>query len=103
MGLGRGEASDSFVYPSPRPRLVVRDAARNRVFDAKGEETMNKLVTGRLLGIEETKLSLETGSGKQVFPRKDLDVSVQWVFAHLERPVICQLQDGVVVKVESLR
>lgn len=71
--------------------------------DLNGEETMNKIVSGRLLGIEETKLCLETTSGRQVFPRRDLNVSVEWVCSHLERPVICQVQDGVVVKVEALR
>lgn len=76
---------------------------QTQALDMKGEESMNKLVSGRLLGIEETKISLDTASGKQVFPRRNLDVSVEWVFGHLERPVICQLQDGVVVKVEALR
>lgn len=63
---------------------------------------MNKIVMGRLLGIEETKLVLETTAGRQVFPRQALDVSVEWTFRHLGQPVLCQLRDETVIGIEGL-
>lgn len=62
---------------------------------------MNQIIMGQLLGIEETKLSLQTSSGRQAIPRRDLGVSVEWAFSHMGCPVLCLLEDGIAVRIEA--
>jgi hypothetical protein len=64
---------------------------------------MQSIVSGRLAGLEETKVSVQLRTGEiKVYPRKELDISLQWVFENMGQPVICLLKDGVVTELKPL-
>jgi len=64
---------------------------------------MQSVVSGCLVAIEETAIwiRLRTGAVK-VYPRKELDISLQWAIENLGQPVMCLMRDGVVGDVKSL-
>jgi hypothetical protein len=62
---------------------------------------MQSIISGRLAGLEETKVSIQLHSGEiKVYPRKELSVSLQWVFDNMGQPVICMLLDGFVTDIK---
>lgn len=64
---------------------------------------MQSIISGRLAGLEETKVSVQLRTGEiKVYPRKELDISLQWVFENMGQPVICLLKDGVVTELKPL-
>ncbi len=64
---------------------------------------MQSSISGRLAGLEETKVSVQLRTGEiKVYPRKELDISLQWVFENMGQPVICLLKDGVVTELKPL-
>jgi hypothetical protein len=63
---------------------------------------MQNIISGRLAGLEETKVSIQLRTGEiKIYPRKELNVSLQWVFENMGQPVVCLLQDGVVTELKS--
>jgi len=63
---------------------------------------MQNIISGRLAGLEETKVSIQLRTGEiKIYPRKELNVSLQWVFENMGQPVVCSLQDGVVTELKS--
>ena len=65
---------------------------------------MDTFVSGRLAGIEDTKVSVQLRTGEiKTYPRKELEITLQWVFENMGQPVICQVRDGFVRKIEPLR
>jgi hypothetical protein len=68
-----------------------------------GKEQMQNMISGRLAGLEETKISIQLRTGEiKVYPRKELNISLQWVFENMGQPVVCLLQDGVVTDLKPL-
>jgi hypothetical protein len=64
---------------------------------------MQSIISGRLAGLEETKVSVQLRTGEiKIYPRRELDVSLQWVFENMGQPVICLLKDGVVTELKPL-
>jgi len=64
---------------------------------------MQNVISGRLAGLEETKISLQLSNGEiKVFPRKELSISLQWVFENMGQPVVCLLKDGAVTDLKPL-
>jgi hypothetical protein len=64
---------------------------------------MQSIISGRLAGLEETKVSVQLRTGEiKIYPRKELEVSLQWVFENMGQPVICLLKDGVVTELKPL-
>ncbi|MBM3156726.1 MAG: hypothetical protein FJ004_05515 [Chloroflexi bacterium] len=64
---------------------------------------MQSIISGRLAGLEETKVSVQLRTGEiKIYPRKELNVSLQWVFENMGQPVICLLKDGVVTELKPL-
>ena len=64
---------------------------------------MQEVISGYLVGLDESviRLRLRTGEVK-VHPRKELDISAQWVLQNMGQPVICLIEDGVVRKMKPL-
>ena len=63
---------------------------------------MQSIISGRLAGLEETKVSIQLRTGEiKVYPRKELDVSLQWVFENMGQPVVCLLKDGFVTEMKA--
>ena len=64
---------------------------------------MQEVISGYLVGLDESviRLRLRTGEVK-VYPRKDVDISPQWVLQNMSQPVICLIEDGVVRKMKPL-
>ena len=63
---------------------------------------MQNIISGRLAGLEETKVSIQLRTGEiKIYPRKELNVSLQWVFENMGQPVVCLLQDGIVTELKS--
>jgi hypothetical protein len=63
---------------------------------------MQSIISGRLAGLEETKVSIQIHTGEiKIYPRKELNVSLQWVFDNIGHPVVCMLQDGFVTDIKS--
>jgi len=64
---------------------------------------MQNMVTGRLAGLEDNKVSIELRTGEiKVFHRKELNISLEWVYQNMGQPVICLLEDGCVTDLKSL-
>lgn len=64
---------------------------------------MQNLVVGNLMGLEETKISISSRAGDvKIYPRQELDLSLDWVFDHLGKQVMCLLRDGIVTQVKAL-
>lgn len=63
---------------------------------------MQNIIVGNLAGLEETKIAIDQKGEMKVYPRQDLEISLDWVFEHLGKRVICTLQNGVVTEVRSL-
>jgi hypothetical protein len=64
---------------------------------------MQNVISGRLAGLEETKISLQLNNGEiKVYPRKELSISLQWVFENMGQPVVCLLKDGAVTDLKPL-
>jgi hypothetical protein len=62
---------------------------------------MQSIISGRLAGLEETKVSIQLRTGEiKVYPRKELNVSLQWVFDNMGQSVVCMLQDGFVTDIK---
>jgi hypothetical protein len=62
---------------------------------------MQSIISGRLAGLEENKVSIQLRTGEiKVYPRKELNVSLQWVFDNMGQPVVCMLQDGSVTDIK---
>ena len=62
---------------------------------------MQSIIAGRLAGLEETKVSIQLRTGEvKVYPRKELNVSLQWVFDNMGQPVVCMLQDGFITDIK---
>jgi len=60
-------------------------------------------ITGQIVGLEETKVTIQLKSGElKVYPRKELNISLQWVFDNMWQPVVCILKDGVVTDIRSI-
>jgi hypothetical protein len=72
-------------------------------FCQPGRKAMQSVISGRLVGIEETAIRIRLRTGEvKVYPRKEFDISLQWAIENLGQPVICLLRDGVVGEVKSL-
>lgn len=63
---------------------------------------MQNIIVGNLAGLEETKIAIDQKGEMKVYPRQDLEISLDWVFEHMGKRVICTLQNGVVTEVRSL-
>ncbi len=64
---------------------------------------MQNIVVGNLMGLEETKVSIGTRAGEvKVYPRQELDISIDWVFDHMGKQVMCMVQDGIVTQLKAL-
>ena len=62
---------------------------------------MQSIISGRLAGLEETKVSIQLRTGEiKIYPRKDLSISLQWVFDNMGQLVVCMLQDGFVTDIK---
>ena len=62
---------------------------------------MQSIISGRLAGLEENKVSIQLRTGEiKIYPRKELNVSLQWVFDNMGQPVVCMLQDGFVTDIK---
>lgn len=62
---------------------------------------MQSIISGRLAGLEETKVCIQLHTGEiKVYPRRELSVSLQWVFDNMGQPVICMLRDGFVTDIK---
>jgi hypothetical protein len=62
---------------------------------------MQSIISGRLAGLEENKVSIQLRTGEiKIYPRKDLSISLQWVFDNMGQPVVCMLQDGFVTDIK---
>jgi len=62
---------------------------------------MQSIISGRLAGLEENKVSIQLRTGEiKVYPRKELNVSLQWVFDNMGQLVVCMLQDGFVTDIK---
>jgi hypothetical protein len=62
---------------------------------------MQSIISGRLAGLEETKVSIQLRTGEiKIYPRKELNISLQWVFDNMGLPVVCMLQDGSVTDIK---
>ncbi len=65
---------------------------------------MQSIISGRLAGLEETKVSIQLRTGEiKIYPRKELNISLQWVFDNMGQPVVCMLQDGSVTDIKPGR
>jgi len=65
---------------------------------------MDIFVSGRLAGLEDTKVSIQLRTGEiKTYPRKELEITLQWVFENMGHPVICQVRDGFVTKIQPLK
>ncbi len=63
---------------------------------------MQNIIVGNLAGLEETKIAIDQKGEMKVYPRQDLEISLDWVFDHMGKRVICTLENGVVTEVRSL-
>ena len=62
---------------------------------------MQSIISGRLAGLEENKVSIQLRTGEiKIYPRKELNVSLQWVFDNMGQPVVCMLIDGFVTDIK---
>lgn len=62
---------------------------------------MQSIISGRLAGLEENKVSIQIRTGEiKIYPRKELNISLQWVFDNMGQPVVCMLQDGYVTDIK---
>ena len=66
--------------------------------------TEQQIVFGQLAAVEEKSISLQLGrSGEvKIYPRRELDISLEWIFDNMGRRVMCMLRDGVVTEVKTL-
>jgi hypothetical protein len=65
------------------------------------DREMQSIISGRLAGLEENKVSIQLRTGEiKVYPRKELNVSLQWVFDNMGQLVVCMLQDGFVTDIK---
>jgi hypothetical protein len=65
------------------------------------DREMQSIISGRLAGLEENKVSIQLRTGEiKIYPRKELDLSLQWVFDNIGQPVVCMLQDGFVTDIK---
>jgi hypothetical protein len=65
------------------------------------EKKMQSIISGRLAGLEETKVSIQLRTGEiKIYPRKELSISLQWVFDNMGQPVVCMLEDGFVTDIK---
>jgi len=64
---------------------------------------MQNMISGCLAGLEETKVSIQLRNGEiKIYPRKGLDISLQWVFENMGQPVVCMLSDGCVTDMKAV-
>lgn len=64
---------------------------------------MERVILGRLVGLEQTKVSMQFGTGEiKVFPRQELNISLQWVLENMSQMVLCSLDDGVITKIRPV-
>lgn len=63
---------------------------------------MQKIIVGNLVGLEETKICINAKGEVTVYPREELDISLDWVFDHMGKRIICQIENGVVTQVKAL-
>jgi len=72
-------------------------------FCQRGRKAMQSVVSGRLVSIGETAIGIRLRTGEvKVYPRKELDISLQWAIENLGQPVMCLMRDGVVGDVKSM-
>ena len=65
------------------------------------KDKMQSIISGRLAGLEETKVSIQLRTGEiKIYPRKELNISLQWVFDNMGQPVVCMLQDGFITDIK---
>jgi hypothetical protein len=65
------------------------------------DREMQSIISGRLSGLEESKVSIQLHTGEiKIYPRKELDVSLQWVFENMGQPVVCMLRDGFITDIK---
>jgi hypothetical protein len=61
-----------------------------------------QVVFGGLAGIEEHSVEIDVGRGQvKVYPRGELDISLEWVFSNMGKRVMCLLHDGKVVEIKG--
>ncbi len=61
---------------------------------------MEKIILGRLAGLEATNVLIQLGLGEiHVFSRQELDFSLQQACENLGHMVTCVLNDGIVTKI----
>lgn len=63
---------------------------------------MQNVIVGNLAGLEESKICIDQKGEVKAYPRRDLEVSLDWVFDHMGKRVICTVENGVVTEVRSL-
>ena len=62
-----------------------------------------QMVLGLLAGLEQNSISVQARTGEiKVYPRRELDVSLDWVFENTGKRIMCLLRDGVVTEVKTL-
>ena len=61
-----------------------------------------QVVFGGLAGLEENSVEIDVGRGQvKVYPRGELDISLEWVLDHMGKRVMCLLRDGKVVEMKA--
>lgn len=65
---------------------------------------MQQIVFGCLAGLDQGSIEIDVGKGQvRVYPRQELDVSLEWLFDNMGKRVACILRDGIVVQVKTFR
>lgn len=61
-----------------------------------------QVVFGGLAGLEEHSVEIDVGRGQvKVYPRGELDVSLEWVLDNMGKRVMCLLREGKVVEIKG--
>lgn len=63
---------------------------------------MKEFISGILEGISENKVTLRIGNQSVSYPRKELNISIQWVMNNVGKKVTCVVVDGTVESISGV-
>jgi hypothetical protein len=66
----------------------------------KGEKMKTEFVTGTLIGVRDGPIIVIEVMGQQSKFPLDCELSIEWVFSHMNKRVTCLVEDSRVTRVE---
>lgn len=78
----------------------IESSSLNNIAVEKGIKLTREVVTGKLIGVRDGPVMVIGVMGQEKKYPLDCELSIEWAFTRMNTMVVCQVEDGRIIRVE---